>query len=50
MILNLLWVDKISPKCEGKIGTVTLTKDFLNFWGKTPQPRSQGFELGSLDL
>lgn len=50
LILNLFWVDKISPKYEGRFGTVTLTKAFLNFWGKTPQPRSQGFELGSIDL
>ncbi len=50
MILNLFWVDKISPKCEGKIGTVTLMKSFLNFWGKTPQPRSRGFELGWADI
>jgi hypothetical protein len=52
MIPNLFWVDKISPKCEEKFGSVTLTKAFFEVFGKkTPQPRrSQGFELGSPDL
>jgi hypothetical protein len=51
MILNIFWVDKISPKCEEKIGTVTLTKAFLKFLEKKLlNQESQGFELGSPDL
>jgi hypothetical protein len=48
---NLFWVDKISPKMWIKNWHFDPYQGFFEFLGgKTPQPRSQGFELGSPDL